>query len=108
MELNFGHFMRDRGMVLCNNTDALFGGGADYEFESRPEHFSDIMELDREVYQYFITSLDYSDVAYYNKHYGLRFIYSESLDLWVFLNDICFGMSFDDVNLKYREGEAEG
>lgn len=107
MELNFGQFMRGRDMVLCNKTEVLFGDGADYEFESRPEYFSDIMELDSEVYQYFITSLDCSDVGYYNKHYGLRFIYSESLDLWVFLNDICFGMSFDDVNLKYREGEAE-
>ncbi len=88
-KLNFGKFMKDHDMVLCNNIGELFP--LEYEFEV-PENF--------EPYQYFLTNFSENDIEYYKETYGLKFAYCEELDLYVFLNDICFGMSFDDVALK--------
>lgn len=88
-KLNFGKFMKDHDMVLCNNIGELFP--LEYEFEV-PENF--------EPYQYFLTNFSENDIKYYKETYGLKFAYCEELDLYVFLNDICFGMSFWDVILK--------
>ena len=88
-KLNFGKFMKDHDMVLCNNIGELFP--LEYEFEV-PENF--------EPYQYFLTNFSENDIEYYKETYGLKFAYCEKLDLYVFLNDICFGMSFEDVVLK--------
>lgn len=88
-KLNFGVFMNDHDMVLCNNVAEIFP--LEYGFEV-PENF--------EPYQYLLTNFSENDVEYYQKNYGLKFAYCEELDLYVFLNDICFGMSFEDVVLK--------
>lgn len=87
-ELNYGQFMKDHDMVLCNNVTSF---PLEYEFEV-PKNF--------EPYQYFLTNFSENDVEYFKENYGLKFAYCEELDLYVFLNDICFGMSFDDVVLK--------
>lgn len=88
-ELNFGVFMKDHDMVLCNNVVELFH--LEYEFEV-PENF--------EPYQHFLTNFSENDVEYFSSRYGLKFAYCEELDLYVFLNDVCFGMSFEDIVLK--------
>ena len=88
-ELNFGVFMKDHDMVLCNNIGEQFS--LEYEFEV-PKNF--------EPYQIFLTNFSENDTEYYKETYGLKFAYCEELDLYVFLNDICFGMSFEDVVLK--------
>lgn len=88
-ELNFRQFMKDHDMVLCNNIGELFP--LEYEFEI-PEKF--------EPYQYFLTNFSRNDVEYFSSRYGLKFAYCEELDLYVFLNDVCFGMSFEDVVIK--------
>lgn len=88
-ELNFGQFMKDHDMVLCNNIGEQFS--LEYEFEV-PENF--------EPYQYFLTNFSENDIEYYKETYGLKFAHCEELDLYVFLNDICFGMSFNDVVIK--------
>lgn len=36
-----------------------------------------------EIYQYFLTNLDYSDVVYLSERFGLLFMYSPLLDYWV-------------------------
>lgn len=87
-KLNFGKFMKDHDMVLCNNVASF---PLEYEFEV-PENF--------EPYQYFLTNFSENDIEYYKETYGLKFAYCEELDLYVFLNDICFGMSFNDVVIK--------
>lgn len=87
-ELNLAKFMKDHNMVLCNNVASF---PLEYEFEV-PENF--------EPYQYFLTNFSENDVEYFSENYGLKFVYCEDLDLYVFLNDICFGMSFNEVVLK--------
>ena len=81
--------MKDHDMVLCNNIGELFP--LEYEFEI-PEKF--------EPYQYFLTNFSRNNVEYFSSRYGLKFAYCEELDLYVFLNDVCFGMSFEDVVIK--------
>lgn len=51
-------------------------------------------------YNYWITSLSESDCEYYHKTYGLSFIYSSTLDVYIFINDLCCGMSYSDYVLK--------
>lgn len=87
-ELNLAKFMNDHDMVLCNNVASF---PLEYEFEV-PENF--------EPYQHFLTNFSENDVEYFSENYGLKFAYCEDLDLYVFLNDICFGMSFNEVVLK--------
>lgn len=40
------------------------------------------------------------DVKYYSVNYKLRFVYSGLLDLWIFVNNICCGMAYEDVILE--------
>lgn len=47
-----------------------------------------------------LTNFSENDIEYYKETYGLKFAYCEELDLYVFLNDVCFGMSFWDLVLK--------
>lgn len=57
-----------------------------------------------EPYNYWITSMDSVDVEYYHDTYKLNFIYCDTLDVWVWANDLCCGMSFEDVTLKPVKG----
>ena len=68
-KLNFGKFMKDHDMVLCNNVASF---PLEYEFEV-PENF--------EPYQYFLTNFSENDIEYYKETYGWKFAYCEELDL---------------------------
>lgn len=59
----------------------------------------------KEIFQYFITNADESDVEYLEKHFGLLFTYSNLLDKYVLCVDHC-GTSWDYVHcevLTYNE-----
>lgn len=115
-KMNFGKFMQDHDFVLCNKVvDFMQSGDCDYDYFYRPERFAEsrgalggdgeIIEdyLNETIYQWFLTNFTDHDVEYYHKHYGLRFVFVEKLGLWVFANDICFGMSFGDVDLEMMD-----
>lgn len=100
-QFTLGEFLRSRDFVLCNNVEHIISGkytSDDFENDwtycniADDEHF--------EPYQWWLTTFDEDDVRELNFGYGLKFIYCECLDNWVFINDFCFGMSFDDFVIK--------
>lgn len=57
------------------------------------------LDLDR-AYNFWVTSMSSMDCEYYHKTYGLKFIHCDTLGVYVFVNDLCCGMAYEDCKLK--------
>jgi len=69
----------DGGLVLCNDIAKID--------ESVLDNLRFDAEEDGEIYQWFITSYNESDVEYLEKTFGLLFTYSDKLDCFVLCVD---------------------
>lgn len=101
-------FLDSRDFVLCNKVQYIINGVylADCEWDNDWSYCNVADEEYFEPYQWWLTTFNEDDVAKLNRDYGLKFIYCEALDNWVFINDFCFGMSFSDFVIKKIEQEA--
>lgn len=95
-------FLESGDFILCNNVENIISGKdlADCEWDNDWSYCNIADDECFYPYQWWLTSFSEDDVAYINRCYGLKFIYCECLDNWVFVNDLCFGMSFDDYVIK--------
>lgn len=94
-------FLASRDFVLCNNVaDIISGKHTSDDWENDWTYCNIADDEYFEPYQWWLTTFDEDDVRELNFDYGLRFIYCECLDNWVFINDFCFGMSFSDFVIK--------
>lgn len=90
-------------LVLCNNITSidedLFYNDCDSlsywededgeiynDFDDIPEDKQESAnQIDEDVFQYYLTDCGSNDVEYLRDNFGLKFAYSEKLDLWVLL-----------------------
>lgn len=90
-------------LILCNNIERvdeelLYGETLGLEYDEETEEYP-------EIYQYYLTSWRKDEVEWLNKHFGLMFAYSDSLDLWVLLVHHC-GTAWSCVKIKTDLHEA--
>lgn len=79
--------------VLCNNISEVDESIYD---NMRFSDYDEENDSYIEIYQWFITDCNESDVEYLEKHFGLLFTYSDKLDCYILCVDH-FGTSWDYV-----------
>lgn len=100
-------FLASRDFVLCNNVADILYGKVTKDFYDNDWNYCYTSSLvPFEPYQWWLTTFDEDDVHTLHRDYGLNFVYCDLLDNWVFINDLCFGMSFNDFVIKKIEQEA--
>lgn len=80
-------------LILCNNIYEIDESVWDNE---RFSHF-DEDENETEIYQWYLTDLNESDVEWLEEHFGLLFTYSDKLDCYVLCVDH-LGTAWDYVS----------
>ncbi len=100
-------FLRSSDFILCNKAMDIISGKilSDCEWDNDWSYCNIADDEYFEPYQYWLTTFNEDDVADLHHLYGLKFIYCEALDNWVFINDFCFGMSFDDFMIQRIDKE---
>lgn len=96
--ITLADFFSRHDFVRCNNLWDIIRNE-----EHNPESWEYCNISDDEFfepYNYWVTSMSRGDCRYYNNTYGLKFIYCDTLDIWVFVNDICCGTAYEDCKLK--------
>lgn len=113
-------------LVLCNNITAideeLFYNDCDplsywededgeiyNDFDDIPEDKQESAnQIYEDVFQYFLTDCSASDVEYLRDNFGLKFAYSEKLDLWVLLvTHYGTGWAYVSCETKIQAAAAE-
>lgn len=100
-------FLRSADFILCNRVEDIINGKilSDYEYDNDWSYCQIDIGEGFNPFQWYLTSLDEFDVSKLHEDYGLKFIYCDVLDTWIFINDLCFGMSFDDCVIEKIEKE---
>ena len=78
--------------VLCNDIVKI----DEFLFDNARFNLCDENDDFIEIFQYFITDANLSDVEYLEKHFGLKFSFSEKLDCFILCVDH-YGTSWDYV-----------
>lgn len=113
METNYyvaTHWLHNN-LILCNDIEKIDENlWENYRFELTEENGA----IDIEIFQYYLTDCSEDDVEWLEKHFNLKFTYSEKLDLYV----LCvthYGTSWDYVywetdieNAKAKLGDKLG
>lgn len=73
--------------------------GNRYESESDAPDNTELYERSVDIYQYYLTNCTMSDVDYLEQTFGLKFSYSDMLDLFVLCVDH-WGTSWDYVTIE--------
>lgn len=80
-------------LILCNDIASVDPSVLDnMRFDSYDEENDTYVD----IYQYYLTSANESDVDWLEEHFGLHFTYSDALDLYV-LCVLHYGTSWDMV-----------
>lgn len=77
----------DNALILCNNVTAI----DEYLWEN-----CKLCNAEQDYYQYFLTDCSQDDAEKLNKWFGLNFLYSEKLDLYILAVDH-YGTSWDYI-----------
>ena len=78
----------NNSLILCNDIPSI----DDSIFWNNRFEWSE----ESEIYQWFLTDCSESDVEYLEQHFGLKFTFSDALDLYVLCVDH-YGTSWDYV-----------
>lgn len=78
-------------LILCNTITDI-----DTLLEYRFDFYNEEDGTYTEIYQYYLTDCSLDDVEFLEKHFGLLFAYSETLDLYVLCVDH-YGTAWDYV-----------
>ena len=88
----------NNSLILCNNI---------IEIDEFIWDNCELYNLDREFFQYFLTDCSKDDAERLHEWFGLNFLYSEKLDLYILAVEH-LGTSWDDVSCGvYDEEVAE-
>jgi hypothetical protein len=77
----------DNALILCNNITEI----DEFLFENCA-----LCNAEQDYYQYFLTDCSQDDAEKLNKWFGLNFLYSKKLDLYILAVEHC-GTSWDHV-----------
>lgn len=78
----------NNSLILCNDIPVID--------ESVYDNIRFELEGEIEIYQWFLTDCSESDVEFLEQHFGLKFTFSDALDLYVLCVDH-YGTSWDYV-----------
>lgn len=86
----------DNALILCNNISEI----DEYLWEN-----CDLCNTDEEFFQYFLTNCTQEDAERLHEWFGLNFLYSEKLDLYVLAVDH-WGTRWDYVGCSVYDKEV--
>lgn len=88
----------DNALILCNNI---------LEIDESISKNCELCNAEQDYYQYFLTDCSQDDAEKLKKWFGLNFLYSEKLDLYILAVDHC-GTSWDYVPCGVYDEEVAG